>query len=102
MNAGTVGIGVDVTTSITNKLNVQIAYNTFEFGVSGDYEENQASVIYSGNFSQRNFSLLADFYPFKKGLKLSAGLYSQNFLITAQSQFNEPFILNEGLSNEKG
>lgn len=101
LNAGTVGIGVDVTTSITNKLNVQIAYNTFEFGVSGDYEENQASVIYSGNFSQRNFSLLADFYPFKKGLKLSAGLYSQNFLITAQSQFNEPFILNEGLSNEK-
>ena len=101
VNAGTVGLGVDITTGLTKKLNIQLAYNTFEFGVTGDFEDQEVSVNYSGNFSQRNFSLLADFYPFKRGFKISAGLYSQNFLITAQSQFNEPFVLNEGLNSEK-
>jgi len=100
-NAGTTGFGGEVTTSLTNKINLRLAYNTLNFSESGVYDDDDPSIGYTGNLSQTNFSLLADYYPINRGFKFTAGLYLQNFDITANATPNESYFLNEGQDNEK-
>lgn len=101
LNAGTTGIGGEITTNISKKIAVRLGVNTFSYNDSGIYDEDEPSVSYSGGLSQNNISLLADFYPKNRGFRLSAGVYYQNFDITASAVPNESFTFNEGADNEK-
>jgi len=101
LNAGTTGIGGEITTNMTKKIAIRFGLNTLSYGDSGIYDDDEPSVSYSGDLSQTNFSLLADFYPKNRGFKITAGLYYQNFDIAASAVPNEAYTFNEGAVNEK-
>lgn len=100
-NGGTVGAGADITTNITKKLNLRIGYHAFSYSDSGTYDDDEPAIGYSGELSQSNISFLADFYPMNRGLKFTAGVYIQNFEITANASPSESYTIFEGQSNEK-
>ncbi len=101
LNAGTTGIGGEITTNMSKKLALRFGLNTFGYNDSGIYDDDEPSVSYSGDLSQTNFSLLADFYPKNRGFKITAGVYYQNFDISASAVPNEAYTFNEGAGNEK-
>lgn len=69
VSAGTMGIGLEETTSIAKYANVRVlaaGFNYSKDGTSGD-------VTYHGTAKILNAGILLDYYPFENGLRLTAG-----------------------------
>lgn len=94
IDAGTTGIGGELTTNLTKKLNVRFGISAFNRSESGVYDEDEPAIAYDGSLSINNISLLVDYYPFTRGLKLSAGFYKNAFEVTANAEPNESYEIN--------
>jgi hypothetical protein len=79
---GTLGIGVNLNKSITSQLGARLGVN---FGSIGANQSN-SGVDYNANLDLGSAQLLADFYPFGGGLRLTGGLMYQNNRLSVTSK----------------
>ena len=68
---GLTGLGLELTRSLTETINLRASYNTFEF----DEDINDTDVSYSGEFKKNSLGLFADWHPWDGGFRVSAGVY---------------------------
>ena len=74
---GTLGLGIDITKAITPRFNARLGLNGFTYGQSG----TQGGIDYDIDLEMQSLALLADWHPFKGGLRVTAGvLYNNNEL----------------------
>lgn len=83
-NAGTTGVGAEGTFRITNKLNARIGYHAASATESGTYDEDlEVGIGYDATLDISSLSVMVDFFPFTKFLKLTAGFYQLNWGLQA-------------------
>lgn len=68
---GTLGLGVDLTYGINEKLNARFNLN----GASFDADGEEDGVEYEGNLKGQTIGGLIDYHPVGNGFRISAGLY---------------------------
>lgn len=74
VKAGLFGVGVDVTSRLTKRLNARIGFNYLPIEV----EQTEEDIEYDVDVKFRQLSFLLDYHPFAGNLKLSAGLVRNN------------------------
>jgi len=72
VKGGSLGIGADITKSITEKINVRAGMTQYTYGMDGEMAED--SVSYAGDFNLSNWSVLADYHPWGGVFRLSLGM----------------------------
>lgn len=90
LSAGTNGIGGDLTLLISDKLNTRIGYHALNYTANGTIEDSP-DVDYNGNLAVSSTSLIIDYYPFKKIIGLSAGLFLHSLTLDASAKPIETF-----------
>jgi hypothetical protein len=94
IKAGTSGIGGDFSYSINEKLNARVSGSFFAYEKDGVIDDDP-DIAYDMSNSITSIGAIVDFYPFKRGLKLSGGVYYQDFLIDGNATPNEAYVLND-------
>ena len=92
VRAGTLGFGVELSYPITQRFGLR--YNADAYKYSKTF--NQDNIDYDGKATLKTASLLADFYPFANGFRLSVGpVYNGNKLgLTGKPAANGSIIIN--------
>ncbi len=84
LTGGTLGLGIEGTTQISEKFNVRMLAAGYNYSKEGSY--GSASMTYDGIAKIKNAGVLIDFYPFTSGLRLSAGGIYNGTKVTATAQ----------------
>ncbi len=81
----TLGLGVEVTKSMTASLNARVGFNTWSY--DKNFSDNDG-IEYDFNLELRSMSALLDWHPFNGGFRLSGGLFynKNNINATARPQ----------------
>lgn len=79
LTAGTIGIGAEAVTGITENLNVRAVVAGFNYSKDG---AQGTDVTYQADAKLLNAGILLDYYPFTTGLRLSAGGYYNGTNVT--------------------
>lgn len=74
LKAGTLGIGLDMSTSISDDFGLRFNVN----GLSYSREEEIDDINYDGELDLMTAGVLVDYYPFDTSFRLSAGAYYNN------------------------
>lgn len=75
VKAGTLGIGAELTKSVTPMVNVRVGGSYFTYGFDG----TEGDVSYDLDLKLKSLNLLVDFHPIlNRGLRLSAGMVLNN------------------------
>lgn len=82
-SAGTNGIGGDLTLAISDYLNTRIGYHGFTYSMDGTLSDSDPEIQYDGTLSISSFSLMVDYYPFKKVVGLSVGAFLHSLTLDA-------------------
>jgi len=69
---GTLGLGLDLTYGINDKINARLNLN----GASADADGEQDDINYTGNLKGQTIGGLLDYHPTGGGFRISAGLYN--------------------------
>ena len=72
LKAGTLGLGVELTTDLTENLNLRGGFNTFTYS----YSSVESDIDYSLDLDLQSYSALLDWYPFRGSWRISAGIMS--------------------------
>lgn len=91
---GTLGAEVGFLKSITPKLNGRIAANFLSYSLSGE-SGGEDPVAYDVDLKLLSFGILADYYPFANGFRLSGGLLLNNNLIKASADAVKNYTFDE-------
>lgn len=70
VKAGTLGLGLEGSTSINNKLNARFGVNAFQYSYSG----TESDIDYDFDLELLSFATLLDWLPFENGFRLTGGL----------------------------
>jgi hypothetical protein len=82
---GTLGIGVDVTKAVTDRVNGRLGFN---FGKL-DINRTDSGINYDSQLNLSSVQLLGDYYPFSRSnFRLTGGLIAQNNRYTVTSKPN--------------
>jgi len=79
----TLGLGVEVTKSMTTALNARVGFNTWSY--NENFSDNDG-IEYEFNLELRSMSALLDWHPFNGGFRLSGGLFYNKNNITATAK----------------
>lgn len=72
---GTLGLGAELTTNITQTINTRIGFNVFSY----DYEGSESDIDYDVSLDLFSAGVLFDWHPYDGGFRISAGvLYNGN------------------------
>lgn len=71
LKGGTLGLGVDVSTPLSEKLGVRFNLNGLKYGMDEEIDD----VDYDGDLELLTAGLLLDYYPFSSTFRISAGVY---------------------------
>ena len=69
VKAGTLGVGVEGTFGLTDRLNLRAGVNNYSLSKS----ETESDVAYDANIDLKTVALLFDFHPFAGSFRISAG-----------------------------
>lgn len=83
LTGGTLGLGVEGTTQISEKFNVRVLAAGYKYSKDGSYGTD---MTYHGDLKILNAGALVDFYPFTSGLRLSAGGIYNGTKVTVTGQ----------------
>lgn len=70
VKAGTLGVGIEGTFSLSESVNLRAGFNSYS--KSGD--ETASDILYDGKLELRTLALLVDWHPFSGTFRVSAGL----------------------------
>lgn len=90
LNGGSNGFGFDVTTDLTERLNMRATSNFFSFNFAGEIDDDPGVDVES-KMKNTNFSILLNFHPYRTGFALVAGLYYMNFSVDSKMIPNESY-----------
>jgi hypothetical protein len=74
VKAGTLGLGVEGTFGLSQRVNLRVGFN--DYSTSGD--ETASDIRYDGKLELGGIALLLDWHPFAGTFRLSAGLMQNN------------------------
>jgi len=94
IKAGTRGVGGELTTSVAHNFNARLTGTFFSYKRSGVYTDGNPSIAYNTKLHITSVGALVDYFPFKKSLKVSAGLYYYDFSVDGHAAPNESYTLN--------
>lgn len=94
-SAGTNGIGGDFTVSISDYLNTRIGYHGFNFSLDGTIADTDPEIGYDGSLEMSSFSLMVDYYPFKKFVGLSVGALLHSMTVDATAGPNASYVIGD-------
>ncbi|MDD3467079.1 MAG: hypothetical protein PHE67_08015 [Campylobacterales bacterium] len=83
LTAGTMGIGVSASTNLIEKLNLRANISGYEYKHSGTYGSD---VNYDIKMKLFGTGLLADYFPFDNGFRLTGGAYYNGNKFTMDSK----------------
>ncbi|MAL16147.1 MAG: hypothetical protein CL670_11795 [Balneola sp.] len=95
IKAGSTGFGGEVTRSMSEKFNVRISGTFFNYQTNGVYADQEPSIAYDVEGAMTSIGIIADFFPARRGFKLSAGLFYHDFLIDGGASPNEDYEFND-------
>lgn len=95
VNGGTYGVGGELTYRISSKFNVRGGYHGFSYSHNDSYNDLEVGIDYNGDLDVSNLSLMVDFFPFKKVLKLSAGVYKLDWKVNGDAIPNESYEFDD-------
>jgi hypothetical protein len=90
---GTLGIGVDVSKSLTSQLNGRLGFN---FG-NVNLNRTDSGINYDSQLNLSSIQLFGDYYPFtSSNFRLTGGLVAQNnkFTVTSKSNANGTYTID--------
>jgi hypothetical protein len=70
----TLGLGAEVLTKITPRINARLGINTFDY----DFSETESGIEYDIELQLSSCALLCDWHPFEGGFRISGGLVLNN------------------------
>jgi len=94
-SAGSNGIGGDFTVSISDYLNTRIGYHGLNYTLDATFDDSDPEIAFDGTLSVSSFSLMVDYYPFKKFLGLSVGALLHSMDVNATAQPNAPYQVGD-------
>ncbi|SMO89188.1 hypothetical protein [Gracilimonas mengyeensis] len=95
LKAGSTGIGGEFTKSITEKLNARVSGSFFSYSQDGVYADDDPSIAYDVQGDMTSIGLLVDYFPTKRWLKVSAGVYYHDFIVDGGAVPNESYTLDD-------
>lgn len=95
VTAGTRGIGGEITTNLTKKINLRLAAAGFNYSDSGEEVDDDLTIGYEGEASINTLSFMVDYHPFNRRFKLIGGVVRNNFELTAFAAPTEPYEFND-------
>jgi hypothetical protein len=101
LNAGTTGLGAELATNLNQNFTLRAGMGTGAYSINEVIDDNEPAMDVNADLSLNTFSFMIDYFPMKRGLKLTAGFIYHDFDVTADVIPNEPYTLNAGQSNEK-
>lgn len=79
LHAGTLGPGLEITSSVVPALNVRVVGNYLPFSTSSELSDLDVAVMYDADLQLLSFGALADWFPFENQFRTTAGLlYNRN------------------------
>lgn len=91
INGGSNGIGAEGTIRIHERINARVGFHTFAYNQTGSYNDLEVGIDYDGDLDMSNYSLLVDFLPFKKFLRVTAGFYKMDWALDGVAIPNESY-----------
>jgi hypothetical protein len=82
---GTLGYGVEGTTSLTEKLNLRFGYQTFSYGTQIDIDTTTGTSKMDTDLNMDTGSLLLDWHAFGGAFRLSGGIMSNKTDLTGSA-----------------
>lgn len=92
---GTLGPGIDLSYSVTPKLNVRGGAAYFSSSFNDTIEEEDISLDLTGDATIGAVSFLADFHPFKNSFRLTGGLNVNLFEGSANGRSLSPYCFGD-------
>lgn len=96
VKASTIGFGLDVTKSISSKLNGRIGFSTFSYSQTGKTEAENP-VEYDLDIKLQAFSALLDWFPFDSGVFLSAGVVNNAMDVKGSGMALKDYLFDENV-----
>tara|TARA_R100000908_G_scaffold65395_2_gene55600 strand:+ start:5269 stop:5892 length:624 start_codon:yes stop_codon:yes gene_type:complete len=94
IKGGTAGVGGEFSKSITKKINARVSGTFFSYSANGVYED-EPDIAYDVSNNITSIGLVADYFPFTRGLKLSAGVFYHDFLIDGGATPTEAYTIED-------
>ena len=98
---GTLGPGLHFSIPVSSSLSLRAGGSYFAYSHSAAIEDEDVNVGFQGDLDWGGATLLADWYPFRSGFRLTGGAFYNLIKVTGTGVPTEPYYLNEGQSNEK-
>lgn len=98
VNGSTLGAGLTLSKRFTDHQSVRLGFNTFDYS----FDETVDSIDYDMNFNLSSIGLFADYHPFGGGLRLSAGLVSNDNNIGANGSINSSVDIGNNTTVDGG
>jgi hypothetical protein len=77
LNTGTLGLGIEYSTSINDMFALRTGLNAFDYS----HSLNESGIDYDADLELKSISLILDYHPFSNGFRLSGGaIYNGNQL----------------------
>lgn len=74
---GTLGLGIEATSAISESLNIRAGINTFSY----DYSSTESGIDYDFDLDLKSVAAMLDWHPFSNGFRVTGGaLYNGNEL----------------------
>lgn len=94
IKAGTTGIGGDFSYSINEKLNARFTGSTFSYALDGVIDD-EPDIGYNVDAGTTSLGLLVDYFPFRRWLKVTGGVYYYDFSIIGDASPTEGYEFND-------
>jgi hypothetical protein len=94
LKAGTTGFGGDFTYSVSDKFNARLSGSTFSYAMDGVVEDDP-DIGYNVDAASTSFGLLVDYFPARRGFKVTGGLYYYDFSIIGDASPTEGYDFND-------
>lgn len=95
IKGGSTGVGGEFAYSLNEKFNVRASGTFFSYTNNGVYADDEPSIAYDMEGNITSIGAIVDYFPFRRGLKLSAGLFYHDFIVDGGAVPNESYTIDE-------
>jgi len=101
LRLSTLGPGLDVSMPVSERLSVRAGGSYFSYTRTATASDDEVDVDFDGSLKWGGLRLLTDWRPVGKGLRITGGFYYNLIEASGSGIPAEPYVMNEGESNEK-
>lgn len=95
IKAGSTGFGGEIIYSLTEKFNARVSGTFFNYQKDGVYADDEPSIAYDVEGSMTSIGIIADYFPAKRGFKVSAGFFYHDFIVDGGATPNEAYTIDD-------